>query len=74
MLLGYSKFGRILNYRGTRWWWRWWWWYSHFRAFGAEQILKIAINAEERKRRQSLAQISSEFDLLRLIQTALIQW
>lgn len=44
-----------------------------FRAFGAEQILKIAINAEERKRRQSLAQISSEFDLLRLIQTALIQ-
>lgn len=44
----------------------------HFRAFGAKQILKIAINAKERKRWQPLAQITCKFYLFRFIEATLI--
>lgn len=44
----------------------------HFRAFGAKQILKIAINAKQRERWQPLAQITRKFDLFRFIEATLI--
>lgn len=44
----------------------------HFGAFGAEKILKIAINAKERERWQPLAQITRKFDLFGFIESTLI--
>lgn len=44
----------------------------HFRAFGAEKILKIAINAKERERWQPLAQITRKFNLFGFIESTLI--